>query len=196
MKRPIRRWVFAVPLFLICIALLALGTCDARKKAAYIDLTQSLLRLERALRYAGFIQHYKDYVFQPGESKYYHLAKSGQIAAVAQLDHLDIAPRKAAIPVDISVLRKMVVLNGQVLERVSAMAEKGLGSTEIDQRTRIPDDAIATLANEMALLELGFQNAMTQARDLARLWNWIGFAALIVELLAFIALLMAQIDQQ
>ena len=53
-----------------------------------------------------------------------------------------------------------------------------------------------TLANEMALLEQHLQNAMTQARDLAGLWNRIDFAALIVELLAFVALLMAQIDQQ
>ncbi len=180
---PSGRKLLAIAGFAVAVTLMVLANQQVirgdRLDRDTRELSDSLLRLQAAAGYGGFIHDFKNYILRPKDVEYRIGAADSLERMKSELDNLEAIASRTGTPHDLSAVRKVVAEYSDALLRVDELVAQKYSAREIDARVRVDDtDAVGKVA------ELAASIRERQAKTYRRIKQWSAFVGNTLLLLA------------
>lgn len=121
-------------------------------------LPDAMLRLERAMGYAGFIHHFKNLVLRPNEQVYADLAREEYRRADVALQELAALSEEAGLALNLEPVRITLAEYRAKIDQIIAMSPQERNTEFLDALVRVDDSsADAALRESVSLFQRTFR---------------------------------------
>ena len=130
--------------------------------ALYGDaLPDAMLRLERAMGYAGFIHNFKNMVLRPDEPVYAARARADYAVAAQALDELDQLSTEAGLALNLEPVRLTLAEYRAKIDEIADLPPGSSSPAALDELVRVDDSAAdAALRASVGLFQRTFRDRL------------------------------------
>ena len=191
-----RRVLMALLVLILAVGVAGehLGRTSARLDAATTELTGTLLDLERALGYGGFINHFKNAVLRPGEPRYSNAARISLAEARDRVERIEELGQFVGADLKVAPLLETLDAYAAALARLEEIAGPEVTIAHLDAELRVDDTlALATLNRVSQEIRARFADRRRAVEVKLRVLSYVvaamllgGFAALTRQVLVLL----------